>query len=111
MREAAGANNPERPKFRENRRAQHNLSGKVFCAACGGAMTSVGKHNLACLAARKQGICRNAAGIKRTALETLVIGALRANLMQPDDVQDFISAFTVEWNRIAAEAGAQQNPR
>ena len=33
MREAAGANNPDRPKFWENRRAQHILSGKVFCAA------------------------------------------------------------------------------
>ncbi len=108
MREAAGANNPDRPKFWENRRAQHILSGKVFCAACGGAMTSVGKHYLACSAARKQGICGNLAGIKRSTLETLVIDALRANLMQPDDVKEFIVAFTVEWNRIAAEAGAQQ---
>jgi site-specific DNA recombinase len=40
-------------------------------------------------------------GIKRTTLETLVIDALRANLMRPEDVQEFISAFTVEWNRIA----------
>jgi site-specific DNA recombinase len=71
-------------------------------------MTSVGKHYLACSAARKQGICGNTAGIKRTTLETMVIGALRANLMQPDDVQEFVSAFTVEWNRIAAETGAQQ---
>ena len=38
----------------------------------------------------------------------MVIDALRANLMQPEDVQEFVSAFTVEWNRIAAEAGAQQ---
>ncbi len=108
MREAAGANDPDRPKFWENRRAQHILSGKVFCASCGGAMTSVGKHYLACSAARKQGICRNTAGIKRTTLESLVIDALRANLMQPEDVQEFVSAFTVEWNRIAAETGAQQ---
>ena len=108
MREAAGANNPDRPKFWENRRAQHVLSGKVFCAACGGAMTAAGKHYLACSAARKQGICRNTAGIKRTTLEIMVIDALRANLMQPDDVREFITAFTIEWNRIAAEAGAQQ---
>ena len=108
MREAAGANNPDRPKFWENRRARHILTGKVFCAACGGAMTAVGKHYLACSAARKQGICSNTAGIKRATLETMVIDALRANLMQPEDVQEFISAFTVEWNRIAAEAGAQQ---
>ena len=72
-------------------------------------MTSVGKHYLACSATRKQGICRNTAGIKRAAtLETLVIDALRANLMQPGDVQEFMSSFTVEWNRIAAEGGAQQ---
>jgi site-specific DNA recombinase len=71
-------------------------------------MTSVGKHYLACSAAREQGICPNTTGIKRATLETLVIDALRANLMQPGDVQEFMSAFTVEWNRIAAETGAQQ---
>ena len=108
MREAAGANNPDRPKFWENRRALHILTGKVFCTACGGAMTSVGKHYLACSAARKQGICSNTAGIKRATLETMVIDALRGNLMQPEDVQEFISSFTAEWNRIATEAGTRQ---
>jgi site-specific DNA recombinase len=77
MREAAGANRPDRPKFWENRRSQHILSGKVFCASCGGAMTSIGKHYLACSAARKQGVCANTAGIKRTTPETLVTDALR----------------------------------
>ena len=73
-------------------------------------MTSVGKHYLACSAARKQGICCNTAGIKRTTLESLVIDALRANLMRPEDVQEFISAFTVEWNRIARRGRGAAGP-
>ncbi len=108
MREAAGANHPDRPRFWENRRAPHILTGKVFCASCGGALASVGKDYLACNAARKQGVCDNITGVRRSTLESLVIDALRTNLMQPDDVEEFISAFTMEWNRLSAEAGAQQ---
>ncbi len=33
IREASGANSPERPRFWENRRAQHLLSGKILVAA------------------------------------------------------------------------------
>jgi hypothetical protein len=29
--------------------------------------------------------------------------------MQPDDVRDFVEAFTAEWNRLAAEAGRPSN--
>jgi DNA invertase Pin-like site-specific DNA recombinase len=108
MRETAGANKPDRPKFWLNRRAQHILTGKVFCASCGRVMAATGKDYLACNAARKQGICQNTACIRRPVLEATVIDALRANLMQPDDVKEFITAFTVEWNQLAADASAQQ---
>ena len=36
VREASGANNPDRPRYWEQRRAQHLLTGKVFCGCCGG---------------------------------------------------------------------------
>jgi len=109
MREAVGANRPERTRFWEARRSQHILSGKAFCASCGGGMTTIGKHYLACSAARKQGICSNTGSIKRTTLERIVIQGLQTNLMRPDDVKEFIAAFAAEWNRLAAEANAQSS--
>ncbi len=53
IREASGANDPDRPRYWENRRAHHLLTGKTFCATCGGTMTNVGRDYLACGAARK----------------------------------------------------------
>ena len=106
IREASGANDPDRPKFWEKRRANHLLTGKLFCASCGGALSAVGRDYLACGGARKRGTCGNSASIRRSQLEGAVIEALRANLMAPDDVHDFVKEFTAEWNRLAAESNA-----
>ena len=106
IREARGANDPDRPKYWESRRAQHLLTGKMFCASCGGALSAVGRDYLACGGARKRGTCSNSASIRRSQLEAAVIEALRANLMDPDDVHDFVKEFTAEWNRLAAESNA-----
>ena len=59
-------------------------------------------------AARKRGTCTNNSSLRRSKLETMVIEALRASLMNPDDIQDFISTFTAEWNRLAAEINAER---
>ena len=106
IREASGANNPDRPKYWETRRAKHLLTGKLFCASCGGHLSAVGRDYLACGGARKRGTCGNSASIRRSQLEAAVIDALRANLMAPDDVHDFVKEFTAEWNRLAAESNA-----
>jgi site-specific DNA recombinase len=106
IREACGANNPDRPRYWENRRAQHLIAGKTFCASCGGTMSNVGRDYIACGAARKQGTCSNTQGIRRSELERLVLDALRDQLMEPDLVAEFVTAFTAEWNRLAAEASA-----
>jgi hypothetical protein len=103
----SGADRPNRPKFWENRRSQHLLTGKVFCGACGGAMSAVGLDSLACNAARRQGICSSRAGIRRQVVETLILDALRDRLMQPDAVAVFIEEYTTEWNRLQLEASAQ----
>ncbi|MDE1905360.1 MAG: recombinase family protein [Rhodospirillales bacterium] len=108
IRERAATNSPERVKFWENRRAQHLLTGKVFCRACGGQLSAIGRDYLACNAARKRGICTNNSSLRRSKLETMVIEALRASVMNPDDIQDFISTFTAEWNRLAAEINAER---
>ncbi len=108
IREASGANNPDRPKFWESRRAQHLLTGKLFCAGCGGALTNLGRDYLACGAARKRGTCSNTASLRRSHLEAAVIAALRSNLMEPSAVQEFIAEFTAEWNRLVAESNAER---
>ena len=106
IREASGANNPDRPKYWETRRARHLLTGKLFCATCSGHLSAVGRDYLACGGARKRGTCGNSASIRRSQLEAAMIDALRANLMAPDDVHDFVKEFTAEWNRLAAESNA-----
>ncbi len=103
IRERSGANNPDRPKFWETRRTRHLLTGKLFCANCGGQLSNVGRDYLACGAARKRGTCTNMASIRRSQIEQMVLDALRHNLMQPEAVAEFITAFTAEWNRLAAE--------
>ena len=106
IRQASGADKADRPKFWQQRRAQHLLTGKVFCASCGGAFGTVGKDYLACNAARRQGTCSNRAGIRHSVLDDLILNALRTQLMQPDDVAFFVEEFTREWNRRQAEASA-----
>jgi site-specific DNA recombinase len=106
IREASGADRPDRRKFWEKRRPQHVLSGKVFCACCGGAMAAIGRDYLACRTARRQGTCGNKQGIRRDALETVILSSLRDRLMQPEHVAIFVEEFTAEWNRLQAEHSA-----
>ena len=106
IREESGANDPARPRYWERRRAQHLLSGKTFCAVCGGAVSNVGRDYLACAASRTQGTCTNTRSIRRTDLERLVLDALRSELMAPELVAEFVLTFTAEWNRLAAESTA-----
>ena len=63
IRAAAGADGPDRPKFWEKRRSTYILTRKVFCAACGGALSNIGRDYLACAAARRQEVCSNRRGI------------------------------------------------
>ena len=111
IRAAAGADNPDRPRYWEQRRAQHVLTGKVFCGCCGGVFTNVGRDYLACSAAKRQGVCENRASIRRQKLDDLVLDALRTRLMAPALVAEFIREFTAEWNRLLGERSADRAPR
>ena len=90
IRTKAGADDPDRPKFWEKRRSSYILTGKVFCASCGGALSNIGRDYLACAAARRQDVCANRRGIRRQALEDLVLDAMRTRLMEPALVEAFI---------------------
>jgi DNA invertase Pin-like site-specific DNA recombinase len=113
IREACGANSPDRPRYWEKRRAQHVLTGKVVCGRCGGPLSNVGRDYLACSAARRQGVCDNRASIRRQALEQQVLEALRTRLMAPELVAEFVAEFTREWNQLLQnrDAGRAQAER
>ena len=106
IRDASGANDPQRPDFWTRRRPQHILTGKLFCGRCGGVFGNSGRDYLACDAAKKQAVCDNHRSIRRQVLEDIVLEALRTRLMEPSLVALFISEFTAEWNRLQAEFGA-----
>jgi site-specific DNA recombinase len=73
------------------------------CGACGQLFANIGKDYLACRAAR-QGTCHNTTRIRRGRLEAQVLDGLARRLMHPDLVQEFISAFIGEWNRLVRES-------
>jgi DNA invertase Pin-like site-specific DNA recombinase len=94
--------------FWEARRPQHLLTGKVTCGVCGGLYYARGRDYLSCHNARRDQ-CRNRASVRRAPLEARVMEALGRQLMHPDLLRQFISDFTREWNRLAAEAGQAQS--
>jgi len=99
IRESEGVRRSRDKRFWETRRAQHILTGVVFCASCGSRFAAVGRDYLACSAARGRGTCANRTSIRRTVLEALILDGLRHRLMAPELVEEFISAFHVEVNR------------
>jgi site-specific DNA recombinase len=95
----------------QHRRPKTLLSGKVFCAACGGSYVTSGKDYMACKATIRQGTCDNKVRVRRTRLEGQVMQALTHELMQPDMVAVFVEEFTAEWNRLAAGSNAEHEIR
>jgi len=92
--------------FWDHRRPRHLLSGKVVCGCCGRAFSPLGQDYLGCRAAQNAGGCRNSRRIRRSKLEAHVLQALGTQLMHPELVAAFCSAFIEEWNRCLADAGA-----
>ena len=101
----ADGNEPQR-RFWDQRRPMHLLSGKVFCAGCGKPYANVGRDYLACRVADAKGPCDNKVRLRRDRLEAEVLEALETRLMQPELVAAFVAEFTVEWNRLRADASA-----
>ena len=95
------------PGFWARRRPRHVLTGKIFCGGCGGVFGAIGRDYLGCTAAHRQGVCANHGTVRRDALEDLILGALREQLMAPELVAEFVAEFAAEWNRLQAAAGAE----
>jgi hypothetical protein len=93
-------------QFWKERRPKHLLSGKTYCGGCGGPMASIGKDYLACSTARNKGTCEHTGGVRRAVVESIILDGLKTQLMQPDLVKEFATAFIAETNRLRAEAEA-----
>ena len=57
-----------------------------------------------CATARNKGTCDNRVNIRREALESRIVGALREHLMDPALFKVFCEEFTRELNRLRAQA-------
>jgi site-specific DNA recombinase len=113
IRDSEGVTKARATRFWEQRRAQHLLTGLVYCGSCGSRLASVGRDYLACSAARGQGTCTNRGSIRRAPLEELILAGLRQRLMAPEMVEEFVAAFHEEVNRArrdetAARAGKER---
>jgi site-specific DNA recombinase len=113
IRDSEGVTKGRATRFWEERRAQHLLTGLVYCGSCGSRLASVGRDYLACSAARGQGTCTNRKGIRRAPLEELILHGLRHRLLAPELVEEFVTAFHEQVNRqrrdeAAARAGKER---
>ncbi len=101
----------ERPPYRDSRRAQHILTGRVFCGVCNGTMSNSGQDYLTCTVASRQGSCTNRRSLKRHRIEAVVIEALRTRLMQPEACTEFSVAFKEECARAEKETSGADASR
>lgn len=84
------------------RRPSYLLSGLLKCGSCGGGFSKISAEHYGCSNARNRGICRNRLTIRREVLEESVLGGLKAKLMHPDLVKEFVAEYHREINRVAA---------
>jgi site-specific DNA recombinase len=95
---SAAATAIRKTAFWLERRPRHLLSGLVHCGVCGHPLSMIGKDYLACGRARRHGLCSNRKGIRKAAVETLILDALKRNLMAPELVAEFTRAYHAEIN-------------
>ena len=90
------------------RRARYLFSGLITCGACGGGYTMVGARHYGCANARNRGTCGNRLTIRRDVLEEAVLRGLKDNLLQPELIHEFVTAYQQEYNRLRREQANQQ---
>ena len=89
------------------RRRQYLLSGVVVCGTCGSRYTIVGGDCFGCSAYKHKGTCTNNLRIGRQVLEDRVLSGLKAKMMAPDMVEEFVRTYHEEIKRGAVEAEAR----
>tara|TARA_X000000950_G_scaffold203710_1_gene245200 strand:- start:24 stop:1640 length:1617 start_codon:yes stop_codon:yes gene_type:complete len=95
-------------------RRKHLLSGLLRCGACGGGMQSYGKGargtpRIRCSSAKEGGFCPDSKSFSRTAVERLVIEALRQELAHPDVITAYVQTYHAERKKLAATANQRRD--
>ena len=98
----------QKSEFWLHRRPANFTTGRVFCGGCLKQMAVIGKDYLGCNYARRRGTCSNRKAVRRSAIEAVVIDGLKSQLMAPELVKEFISAFHAEANRRVGEQAAER---
>ena len=98
---------PPRPE--RARRPRHLFSGLLMCGACGASFTLVSSTRYGCAAARNKGTCDNRRTIERAVLEEKVLTGLRAQLLAPDLIGEFVAEYQREHNRLMQEERAARS--
>lgn len=82
-------------------RPKHLFSGMLKCGCCGSGYTIVVKAHYGCT--RIKGTCDNRITIPRDELEQRVLSGLKDQLLHPDLIADFVTAYHRESYRLSAE--------
>ncbi|UWR90346.1 recombinase family protein [Phaeobacter inhibens] len=98
-------NKKDKPLHIRNR-PSYLLSHLVKCGCCGGGFAMHNKTHLSCSTAKNKGTCSNKLTIKREDLETKVLHALNANLMDERLVEAFCQEYTKRMNELRREQNA-----
>jgi site-specific DNA recombinase len=94
---------PERSKNIRNalnarHRARCLLSGLLKCGVCGAGYTLIGSDRYGCANHINRGTCDNKRSVARTAIERRVLEGLKAKLVTPNRIAQFVKEFQEEWN-------------
>ncbi|GBQ31313.1 recombinase family protein [Gluconacetobacter azotocaptans] len=94
-------------RLHERQRGKYLFTGLTRCGCCGGGYSMVSGTLVGCSTARNKGTCANRMNIRRDALESRVLTALKTHLMDPELFAVFCGEFTRRMNeqRIEASAG------
>jgi site-specific DNA recombinase len=97
---AAGPEQARRPRFL--------FSGLLTCGVCGGGYTVISERHYGCANVRNRGTCGNRLTIRRDVLEETVLRGLKDNLLQPELIHEFVTAYQQEYNRLRREQANEQ---
>jgi DNA invertase Pin-like site-specific DNA recombinase len=103
MRDAAGN------ALNKAHRAQFLLSGLLRCGSCGGPYTVMARDRYGCATRRGKSTCTNKVMISPAAIETRVLGALRARMLTPELVEQFVRSYAAELATLQRDASARRS--
>ncbi|WP_353315248.1 recombinase family protein, partial [Shimia sp. NS0008-38b] len=84
------------------------LSGLLKCGCCGGNMAIQARDRYGCSTRKRKGTCDNATSITRVQVEGRVLASLKATLLAPENLQNFVSQVSKALTEQQKSAGGTQ---